>query len=169
MPVANAYGMSEGVFSGFCGHTSHLPDDLCIIEPVDRQGDPVPPGETCARILATNLYNLTVPLIRYEVTDELTIREGACPCGCHFSRIEDPQGRSDDLFNFPDGTVIHPHVFRSTLGGEPRIIEYQVRQAPRGAAISIVAEGPVDLPTLSRQLETSPMNAGTQHPLSVTT
>src|SRR6187402_2423158 len=32
-PIANGYAMSEGVFSGFCGHGIHLPDDLVIFEP----------------------------------------------------------------------------------------------------------------------------------------
>ena len=158
-PVANAYGMSEGVFSGFCGHGSHLPDDLCVIEPVDMQGDPVPPGERCARILVTNLYNPTLPLIRYEVTDELIIRSDPCACGCCFSRIHDPQGRLDDLFTYR-GTVIHPHLFRSALGAETAITEYQVRQTSRGADISIVTAGPVDAISLARRLESALSSAG---------
>ena len=35
VPVGGRYGMSEGVFAGFCGLASHLPDDLCLFEPVD--------------------------------------------------------------------------------------------------------------------------------------
>ena len=44
-PIANGYAMSEGVFSGFCGHGIHLPDDLIIFEPVDVDGRPVGAGE----------------------------------------------------------------------------------------------------------------------------
>ena len=41
VPVANGYGMSEGVFTGACGQSMHLPDDLCIVEPIgaDRLDD----------------------------------------------------------------------------------------------------------------------------------
>jgi phenylacetate-CoA ligase len=39
-PVANGYGMSEGLFAGCCPHGIHLPDDLCLIEPVDAAGRP---------------------------------------------------------------------------------------------------------------------------------
>lgn len=28
VPIGNRYGMSEGVFAGFCGRGIHLPDDL---------------------------------------------------------------------------------------------------------------------------------------------
>ena len=112
-PVASGYGMSEGLFSGFCGYGSHLPDDLCLLEPVGVDGTPVDRGTTSATVYVTNLYNRVVPLIRFEVTDEVTVVDGPCPCGSVFRRIADPLGRLDDSFVYPDGTVIHPHVFRS--------------------------------------------------------
>jgi phenylacetate-coenzyme A ligase PaaK-like adenylate-forming protein len=43
-PVANSYGMSEGVFVGTCRHGGmHLPDDLCLFEPMDARWRPVSP------------------------------------------------------------------------------------------------------------------------------
>jgi phenylacetate-coenzyme A ligase PaaK-like adenylate-forming protein len=164
VPVGNAYGMSEGVFSGFCGQASHLPDDLCIVEAVDADGTPAPPGEASARVLVTNLYNPVLPLIRYEVTDELRIRTGSCPCGCSFSRIEDPQGRLDDLFTYPGGTVIHPHLFRSVLGREISVIEYQVRQTADGADIKIVTNDDLDARLLARRFEDALSAAGLERP-----
>lgn len=77
-PVANGYAMSEGMFTGSCGASIHLPDDLCIVEPVDADGRPVGPGELSHRILVTNLYNHTQPLIRYEVTDQITLIDEPC-------------------------------------------------------------------------------------------
>jgi phenylacetate-CoA ligase len=44
VPIGNRYGTSEGVFAGFCGHRNHLPDDLCIFEPVRVDGHPVKTG-----------------------------------------------------------------------------------------------------------------------------
>ena len=75
-PIANGYAMSEGVFTGCCGHSIHLPDDLCIFEPIDAHGQPVGPGVLSHRVLVTNLYNHTQPLIRYEVTDQVTLIDG---------------------------------------------------------------------------------------------
>ena len=78
-PIANGYGMSEGVFSGFCGHGIHLPDDLIIFEAVDVHGRPVGAGELSHRVLVTNLYNHAQPLIRYEVTDQITLARWHVP------------------------------------------------------------------------------------------
>ena len=130
-PIANGYAMSEGVFSGFCGHGIHLPDDLIIFEPVDVNGHPVGADELSHRVLITNLYNHVQPLIRYEVTDQITLASGTCPCGSSMQRIEDPQGRLDDIFVYDDGLSVHPHLFRSALGHHREILEYQVRQTPQ--------------------------------------
>lgn len=150
-PVGVNYGMSEGLFTGSCGHGTHLPDDLCLFEPVDADGRPVPPGTASATAYLTNLYNRTLPLLRYQVTDEITVLPGRCPCGSPQRRIADPQGRLDDVFGYPGQLAVHPHVFRSALGG-PEIVEYQVTQTPRGAAVRLVTESPVDTAALGRRL-----------------
>jgi len=143
-PVANGYAMSEGLCTGFCGDGIHLPDDLCLFEPIDAHGRPVPPGERSSRVLVTNLYNHTQPLIRFEVTDEVTLVDRSCPCGSSMRLIDDPQGRLDDTFVYENTLSVHPHLFRSALGNHPAILEYQVRQTPRGATISIVVVAPFD-------------------------
>lgn len=150
-PVANGYGMSEGVFTGACGQSVHLPDDLCIVEPIDSNGRPAGPDEPGCGVLITNLYNPLLPSIRYEVSDELNVLDGTCPCGSAMTRIADPLGRTDDVFTFGDSIVAHPHVFRSVLA-HPGITEYQVRQADRGAHIRIVATQ-VDRSVLQHELE----------------
>ena len=144
VPIGNRYGMSEGVFTGFCGHGTHLPDDLCVFEAVGNDGRPVPPGMPSQRVYVTNLYNHALPLIRFEVTDEVTVLEEPCPCGSAFRRIADPQGRLDDTFVYPGGVSVHPHVFRSSLGQHRQIVEYQVRQTERGADIRVVADAEID-------------------------
>ncbi len=153
VPIANGYGMSEGAFTGCCGQSIHLPDDLCLLEPVDSAGRPVSAGTPAARVLLTNLYNPVSPLIRYEVTDELTVLERPCVCGSPLRRIADPQGRLDDTFTYAEGITIHPYVFRSLLGERREIVEYQVRQTAHGAAIEIVSQLPLDTLPLARELE----------------
>jgi phenylacetate-coenzyme A ligase PaaK-like adenylate-forming protein len=145
VPVINIYGASE-----FGGHVScgygpglHLSDDLVIIEPVDTAGQPVGPGVCSDKIYATNLFNYTMPLIRYEVTDQLRLLDGPCPCGSAHQLIADPQGRQDDCFQYGALTV-NAHVFRSVLGRQRNIVEYQVRQTASGADVAIRCTGPVD-------------------------
>ena len=151
-PIANGYAMSEGIFTGCCDHGIHLPDDLCIFEPVDADGRPVAPGALSHRVLVTNLYNHTQPLIRYEVTDQVTLIDGNCPCGSSFRRIADPQGRLDDTFEYADGLSVHPHLFRSALGRHPAVMEYQVGQTRRGATILVVTTSPVDVRALRAEI-----------------
>jgi phenylacetate-coenzyme A ligase PaaK-like adenylate-forming protein len=122
-----------------------------IVEPVDEHGRSVLPGEPSAKVYLTNLYNHAMPLIRYEITDEITVLPQPCPCGSTMRCIGDIQGRLDDVFEYA-GRPVHPHVFRSALSQHAGIVEYQVRQTPNGAHIAIRRHGPVDLDQLRREL-----------------
>ena len=165
-PVSNGYGTTEGAAAVSCrrGRGMHLNEDLCIFELVDEAGKPAPPGERCAKLYVTNLSNLAQPLIRYELTDELRILDEPCPCGTALRRVEDIEGRSDDLFTYPGGVVVHPLVFRSPLGRERHVVEYQVHQTPRGAAIGLRADGEVDVAGLSRRIADALGRAGVEEP-----
>ena len=145
VPVINLYGASEfgGTASCGLGPWLHLSDDLVIIEPVDAAGRPVPPGVCSDKIYVTNLFNYTMPFIRYEVTDQLQFLDGACPCGSAHQRIADPQGRQDDCFRYGDLTV-NAHVFRSVLSRQRNVVEYQVRQTASGADVAVRCIGPVN-------------------------
>jgi len=155
VPVLNYYACSEaGAVAISChrgGDGLHLADDLLIVEPVSSRGQPVPPGGRADKIYLTNLFNHTLPLIRYEITDELTLLDEPCRCGSGHRLIADPQGRLDDTFSYGKITV-HPHVFRSPLSRRRDIIEYQVQQTPRGALISAVCQGPANLHDLEAEL-----------------
>lgn len=164
--VRNAYGTSEGASGCSCGHSRglHLNEDSCIFEPVDKDGQPVGEGERAAKMYVTPLVNHVQPLIRYELTDEVTLIDEACPCGSALRRIDDIQGRADDIFTYPNTVVVHPIAFRSPLGRERNILEYQVRQTERGAAISIRPKGRVETEALERQIEFNLAELGLQNP-----
>jgi phenylacetate-CoA ligase len=170
VPILNWWLCSEGGPMGIgCGHGPglHLSDDLLIIEPVDRDNRPVPVGERSSKVLLTSLYNPALPLIRYELTDEIRMLDARCPCGSEYRLIEDPHGRLDDSFRYSE-TVVHPHVFRSVLGREAGIIEYQVRQTLRGADIAI--RGKSDTQRLQDALRRGLERLGLQSPeITITT
>jgi phenylacetate-CoA ligase len=154
-PVGNWWGTSEGGPTGVScakGSGMHLADDLLIVEPVDGAGRPVPPGARSAKIYLTNLYNLILPLIRYEVTDEVALLAEPCPCGSPHRRVDDIQGRLDDCFIYKGGLTVHPLIFRSALGRERNILEYQVRQTHNGADIAARCLGDVDMHGLRRKI-----------------
>jgi len=116
----------------------HLCDDLVIVEPADQGGRPVPPGTASARVYVTAPANPVLPLIRFELTDQVTVTGTACPCGSAHTLIADVQGRLEDAFRYPGGATIHPHVFGSALRRDPGIVTYQVRQTPAGAEVLAV-------------------------------
>ena len=80
-------------------------------------------------------------------------------------RDADIQGRLDDVFTYPGGVAVHPHVFRSVLGRDARVIEYQVRQTLRGAEVLLRAHGPVDVEHFARALEAELNRVGCPQPL----
>jgi phenylacetate-coenzyme A ligase PaaK-like adenylate-forming protein len=165
-PVLNVLGTSEGVTAGGCGESTgmHLGDDTGIFEFVDDAGKHVPPGVRAAKLYITNLYNHTQPLIRYELTDEATLIDEPCPCGSALRRIDDIQGRTDDVFTYPGNAVVHPIVFRSRLGHERNIVEYQVRQTVNGADIDVRTVGTVDTSALASAIERDLRDAGLRDP-----
>src|SRR5438874_12809602 len=68
----------RGATSPFRG--MHLNEDVCVFELVDESGVPVKPVERAAKLYITPLFNVAQPLIRYELTDELTVIDAPCAC-----------------------------------------------------------------------------------------
>jgi phenylacetate-coenzyme A ligase PaaK-like adenylate-forming protein len=166
-PVANMWGTSEGGVNAigcFKGPGMHLSDDLLIIEPVDEHGDPVPAGVRSHKIYLTNLFNPLLPLIRYEITDEITLDDEPCACGSSHRRIRDIQGRNDDTFHYGPGVSIHPHLFRSVLAKRSAISEYQISQTPSGARVTICATGPVDTDEIASEIAGALGRSGVPQP-----
>lgn len=154
-PVGCAYGTSEGGYTAVSCYEAggmHVSEDLLMVELVDQEERAVAAGRTASKVLLTNFSNTALPLIRYEITDEVAELSEPCPCGSAFKRIDDIQGRLDNVFTYLGGVVIHPHVFRSPLSRVAGIIEYQVRQTADGAEIAIRADHDVDMQALGATL-----------------
>lgn len=130
----NNYGSTEtGAYSAVeCNrHTGlHLFEDQVLIEAVDDDYRPVPDGEPGNRLLITNLFNRTQPLIRYELNDLVTISPDPCPCGRPFRLLKSIEGRSDDVLEMPardGGTIkVHPLTLRSPLARVGALSEYRI-------------------------------------------
>jgi phenylacetate-coenzyme A ligase PaaK-like adenylate-forming protein len=160
----NCYGTTEACVTAMgCGHGDmHLTEDLVIVEPVDGSGRPISPGQRSARMFLTSLEGTTLPLIRYEVTDEITLLAESCPCGITFQKIADIQGRHDDVFAYEGGVAVHPHVFRSSLSRCAAVVEYQVHQTETGAEVLARTSGSFDADALADQLRDALRGAGLQ-------
>lgn len=108
----------------------HLFEDQVLLENVDEDGQPVPDGRSGGRLLVTNLFNRTQPLIRYELSDMVTLDSSPCPCGRRTPRIVALDGRSDDILVLPgrDGRPrpVHPLAVRSPFAGLAEVRAYQI-------------------------------------------
>jgi len=162
VPVINSFVSTEGL----AGHSEpggpvlSFASDLCLAELVDEGNNPVPAGITAAKVLVTNLHNLTQPLIRYELTDRFTRPAGAPSAGWLRASIE---GRADEVFHY-DSRSIHPHVIRSTLSGEGAVREYQVRQTEAGIDVTCVTGSHLDGEALTARLQGALRQAGLTSP-----
>jgi phenylacetate-coenzyme A ligase PaaK-like adenylate-forming protein len=129
----------------------HLWEDLVLVEVVDEHDRPVEPGVPGYKVLITNLVNHTQPLIRYELSDSVTLAAGPDPTGLPFRRLSSVDGRSDDIITLPapnDATVpVHPLHLRSPFTAFPEITQYQLTHDNGGLTVHIVLrqDAPPDL------------------------
>jgi phenylacetate-coenzyme A ligase PaaK-like adenylate-forming protein len=110
----------------------HLNADFNLVESVDASYVPVPDGRLGEKILVTNLSNRVMPLIRYEISDQIEIIPPGqpCRCGSTLPRIRTVAGRVEQVISLPGtsgGAVpLIPEQIDHYLGRLPA--NYQVIQ-----------------------------------------
>lgn len=132
-PLRNSYGASEFLaMASECGHGAlHLNADWVILEPVDRHGHAVPPGELSHGALLTNLANHVQPLIRYDLGDRIRVAAQPCACGSPLPAIE-VLGRHDDALQLSgaqgrDVTLL-PLALATVMEDEAGVFDFQLCQ-----------------------------------------
>ena len=133
--VLNYYGAVESInIAKDCKFGRlHVNADWVILEPVDENYKPVPPGQASHTVLLTNLANRVQPVIRYELGDRITRLDEPCPCGSALPTIR-VEGRRYILFAFsaPDGRTINvPSVALAAsvrVSQTPGLSQYQMIQ-----------------------------------------
>ncbi len=97
-PVINEYGASECMSIAFgCPEGwLHVNEEWVVLEAVDRDYCPLPPGQASHTVLLTNLANRVQPVIRYDLGDSVLVAPDPCPCGSLLRAIR-AQGRNDDV------------------------------------------------------------------------
>jgi phenylacetate-CoA ligase len=148
------WGCSEGTYAFPCGvgEGFHVADDLVILEPADADGNVVPYGQPAERLLLTNLYNLTQPLIRYDLVDAVTMTDEPCPCGCAHRRITAINGRIDGAFEYQNGAVVPRTALEQTVLATPGVVDFFVGKTQGGVDVSVVTDGSSDRQRLQRDL-----------------
>ena len=162
VPVLDTFGSTEQLIGGSPPDDEVLvfSEDGCIVELVDADDRPVPPGTPSAAVLITSLENRLQPLIRYRLTDSFVQQPPVETHGYLRARV---QGRADEVLRFGD-VVLHPLVVRSVLAHTPQVVDYRVRQLPRGIAVSALAPGGADAGRLRTELVEALAGAGLPSP-----
>lgn len=139
-PTYDEYGTTEnGVIAVGCREGwLHANTDWYVLEPVDAQYRPVPPGTFSHTVLVTNLANRLMPFIRYDQGDSVLVRPDQCPCGSAFPALR-VLGRTDDMLELPaaggKGSVTLPPLGIVTV----------IEEAPGVYRVQVVQQSPSTL------------------------
>lgn len=131
--VRFSYAASECPFLSYSCQENwlHVDSDWVILEPVDADYQPVPPGEPSHTVLISNLANRVQPILRYDLGDSVTLRPDPCPCGNPLPAIR-VEGRAADVLTFPtpsgERIRLAPLVIATVVDRLPGIALFQVVQ-----------------------------------------
>jgi phenylacetate-CoA ligase len=131
--IQDHYGAVEGcMFASQCEHGHyHVSPEVGIIEIVDEDGWPCPPG-VLGEVVCTSLENTLQPLIRYRIGDVARWSvEQSCPCGRNMPILEAIEGRFEDLCFTTDGRRVS--WFDPVFEGVKNFSESQVVQEALGS------------------------------------
>lgn len=157
----NSFAMTEGLFGAECRFHKglHFFDDLGILEITDEHGRIVDSGQPGRKLLVTNLYNYTQPLIRYEVSDMATVARHPCPCGNPFTLISQIDGRNEDVLTMVDErgelVALHPGLLRGAISAVTGVKQFQVTWQPTILNIKVVLRPSAIAETVTHEIRRS--------------
>ena len=125
--IFNRYGSRE---VSIIAHECPIHEGLHVIVPNNylEFGEPVK-GTAFYPILVTNITNLTMPLLKYEIGDlGKPFNGNPCSCGGGFPKIEHVSGRISDVVVTPSGRLFHGEYFTHLFYGIDGIRRFQVEQ-----------------------------------------
>ena len=156
-PVQDYYGAAEAAGVSYdCEYRwLHLNADWFVLEPVDENYEPVPPGEVSHTVLLTNLANRVQPIIRYDLGDRISLKPERCPCGSPLPALW-VEGRRNELISFrrEDGEVVKlpPRALSMVIDFTPGVYRCQaIKTSPAGLKIRIEGEAGADEERVSEE------------------
>ncbi|GED71140.1 capsular polysaccharide biosynthesis protein [Brevibacillus reuszeri] len=128
--VINEYGARDGGIIAYeCpkGHM-HISTKNCYLEVVDiHTKEPVGYNEK-GLLLVTDLNNYSMPRIRYQLGDVVSLSDQPCGCGNHLPILASLEGREDDVFVARDGSYVHGNYFNQVMWSLESFSGYQLIQ-----------------------------------------
>ena len=128
-PVANGYGSRD---AGFIAHQCpsgalHLSAEHIVVELVDGDGHPVPPGEQ-GEIVTTHLATDDFPFIRYRTGDVAALGTEPCACGRGLPVLREVFGRSTDFIRTKAGNAMHALALIYEVRDKPGVQAFKLTQ-----------------------------------------
>lgn len=157
-PVLNNYCSTEGgeVAMSCPEGNIHVNIDWLILEPVDAENRPVPPGTLSDGVLLTNLANLIQPVIRYRLSDKVIWHDEPCSCGLHTPFIE-LEGRAEDALTFESkgrrATILAPVMLIASIDVEGCYTAQYVQKAADALEIRWTVKPGFDRTTVGENLK----------------
>ena len=131
--VFDRYGSREaGNMAAECSaHNGlHIMGETTFLEIIDAEGQRLPPGSE-GDIAVTNLWNYTMPLIRYRIGDCGIMADSLCSCGRPYPLLKTVTGRSSASLRLQDGSIVSPTFFIHFMGvvhNDGSILKFQIAQ-----------------------------------------
>ena len=123
--ITTNYGMSELMgpgISGECleGDGLHINEDFFIPEIIDPKTGEVPPEGELGELVITCIKREGMPLVRYRTGDLTRLSYAPCRCGRTTCRMENLQGRSDDMLKV-NGVRLFPSQIEEIVLAIPEL------------------------------------------------
>ncbi len=106
--IFDLYQSADGGISAIECHQHkglHLAEERCVLEiPKNSLQNDIP-------VIVTDLFNYSMPFIRYLNGDEVTITRENCACGRESLLIKQIRGKTYHHIKLPNGKLIHSEIF----------------------------------------------------------
>ncbi len=117
--ITSNYGMSELMGPGVSGEClelcgMHINEDYFIPEIIDPVTEEVLPAGEQGELVITCIKKEGLPLIRYRTKDITRLFYEKCKCGRTFCRMENLEGRSDDMIKIR-GVNVFPSAIEEVI------------------------------------------------------
>ena len=129
-PVVSYYSNQEnGAIAQECKEHSefHVNSASYIVEILKLDSDDYADDGEIGRIVITDLYNMAMPLIRYD-TGDMAIQKMKPDCEWQGQVIENISGRKVDMIYATDGTPLSPHTWSVYMWKYDQLKQYQFIQ-----------------------------------------
>jgi len=133
--VYNYFSMHEGsaMISECEKGNLHLIEDFAFHEVTEDNGK--------SKLVGTNLYNFSMPLIRYNIKDNIIpLEKTDCGCGKKFRLIKEIQGKACDYIQTADGRILGAVMSHSIDNAKGVICSQIIQNQLNGIDVNVVVD-----------------------------